>query len=202
MTDEGAREFDNLLGKVRSSKGLIIDVRNNTGGNTGNGYDVICHLTDKPLQGSKWKSPQYVPVRKAWDEEQKWYEGQASVIDPDTSTPPFLGPVVVLTNGGTGSAAEDFLIPLHYAHRATLVGERTSGSTGQSISVQLPGGDRAIVCAKRDTYPDGREFVGIGVIPDVEVRPTVEDIISGRDPVLEKGIEVLKGAAVDVESTT
>jgi len=51
----------------------------------------------------------------------------------------------------------------------------------------------------RDTYPDGREFVGVSVIPDVKVEPTQADIAAGRyfdsrDPGLDKGVEVLKAA--------
>ena len=49
----------------------------------------------------------------------------------------------------------------------------------------------ARICTKRDTYPDGREFVGIGVIPDIEIEPTRQDIAEGRDVVLEKALEVL-----------
>ena len=105
---------------------------------------------------------------------------------------PFLGPVVVLTNVGTVSAAEDFLIPLHASGRATLVGGRTAGTTGRPLFIDLPGGAKVRICTKRDTYPDGREFVGVGVIPDVEIYPTPQDIADGRDAVLEKGIEVLK----------
>jgi hypothetical protein len=49
----------------------------------------------------------------------------------------------------------------------------------------------ARVCTKHDTYPDGREFVGVGVIPDVEIHPTAVDIATNRDVVLGKAIEVL-----------
>ncbi len=43
-----------------------------------------------------------------------------------------------------------------------------------------------------DTYPDGRDFVGIGCIPDIEIEPTRQDIAAGRDVVLKKAIDVLK----------
>ncbi len=49
-------------------------------------------------------------------------------------------------------------------------------------------------------YPDGREFVGVGVIPDVEVHPTAVDIATDRDVVLEKGIALLKAAYVPKSS--
>jgi carboxyl-terminal processing protease len=55
----------------------------------------------------------------------------------------------------------------------------------------LPGGGSARICTKRDTYSDGREFVGYGVKPDIEVKRTVEDYIKKRDAQLEKAIAVL-----------
>ncbi|MHC4742441.1 MAG: S41 family peptidase, partial [Planctomycetota bacterium] len=76
--------------------------------------------------------------------------------------------------------------------RATVVGRKTAGSTGQPLSIKLPGFGGARICTKWDTYPDGREFVGIGIIPDVEVFPTSADIAENRDVVLEKGLEVLR----------
>jgi C-terminal processing protease CtpA/Prc len=39
------------------------------------------------------------------------------------------------------------------------------------------------VCTKKDTYPDGREFVGYGIQPDIEVKATVQDFIDQKDPV-------------------
>jgi C-terminal processing protease CtpA/Prc len=38
-----------------------------------------------------------------------------------------------------------------------------------------------------------KSMQGVGILPDVEVRPTVEGIRAGRDEVLEKGVEVLRG---------
>ena len=43
----------------------------------------------------------------------------------------------------------------------------------------------------RAYLPDGGEYVGVGLRPDVSIAPTKEDIRSGFDPVLEKGLEVL-----------
>jgi len=105
--------------------------------------------------------------------------------------------VVVLVGPRTLSAAEDFLIPLHASHRAYLVGQRTAGSTGQPLFMMLPGGGGASICTKWDTYPDGREFVGVGVIPDVEVYPTQAEVAAGlwsggKDPVPDRGVAVLQ----------
>ncbi len=183
-------QFDEVFDDIRKAQGLIIDVRDNGGGSSDIGYDVIGRLTDRTLETSRWKTRKYMPAFRAWGEEEEWYEGTHDPVQP-RGDDPFLGPVVVLTNVGTVSAAEDFLVPLHASGRATLVGGRTAGTTGQPLIIKFPGGAAAI-CTKWDSYPDGREFVGVGVIPDVEIYPTPQDIASGRDAVLEKGIEVLK----------
>jgi C-terminal processing protease CtpA/Prc len=56
----------------------------------------------------------------------------------------------------------------------------------------LPGGALARVCTKQDTYPDGREFVGIGIKPDIEIMPTVSDYLNKKDPVLDKALDYLE----------
>jgi hypothetical protein len=50
------------------------------------------------------------------------------------------------------------------------------------------------ICTKRNTLVDGREFVGIGIQPDLLVRPTIADFRANRDPVLEAGVKELTGA--------
>ncbi len=72
-----------------------------------------------------------------------------------------------------------------------MVGTATAGSTGQPMMFGLPGGGSARICVKRDTYPDGREFVGRGITPHVIVNPTVDDVRAGRDRVLESAAEIL-----------
>ncbi len=200
MTDEGPRGFKEVLDKVRASKGLIIDVRDNTGGCSEYGWSIVSRLTDKPLAASTWRSAQHVGAWAARGRQQKPLEGTPYIVEPADDAAPYLGPVVVLTNACTVSAAEDFLVPLNYSCRATLVGETTAGSTGNPLIVPLPGGGAAIVCAKHDTYPDGREFVGVGIAPDVEAHPTVADVAAGRDAILEKGIEVVKRSIADADA--
>ena len=128
-----------------------------------------------------------MPAYRAWGEEERWYNGKRSTINPRTKTP-FLGLIVVLIGPGTVSAAEDFVVALHAGGRAILVGGKTAGTTGQPLFIKLPGGGKGRICAKRDSYPDGREFVGIGVVPDVEVRPSQKSIATGKDLVVEKAL--------------
>jgi C-terminal processing protease CtpA/Prc len=104
---------------------------------------------------------------------------------------PYLGPVVVLVGPRTFSAAEDFLVAIVQSGRAKLVGAPSGGSTGQPLSVSLYRA-QARICTKWDRFADGREFVGVGVQPDVVVLPTREDVAEHRDPVLARAIAILK----------
>jgi C-terminal processing protease CtpA/Prc len=75
--------------------------------------------------------------------------------------------------------------------RGTIIGEPTGGSTGQPLIFDLPGGGYARVCSKHDRYPDGKEFVGVGVQPNVVVHPNIADFRAGRDTVLLAALDFL-----------
>jgi C-terminal processing protease CtpA/Prc len=100
-------------------------------------------------------------------------------------------PTVILLGHNTASAAEDFLICADKQKHMIKMGANSFGSTGQPYVFDLPGGGSARVCTKKDTYPDGREFVGYGIKPDVEVRPTLNDYLQKKDAVLDKAMEYL-----------
>ncbi len=62
------------------------------------------------------------------------------------------------------------------------------------VGFDLPGGGSARVCAKRETYPDGKKFVGIGIAPDIIINPTIEDLQNGKDSVKDKALELLNSS--------
>ncbi|MGD1019310.1 MAG: S41 family peptidase [Verrucomicrobiia bacterium] len=190
QTNQVVKDFEKIFPQVQQAKGLILDIRHNHGGNSGNGTAIISMLIGKPINDLQWKTRQYLPAFRAWGQKEQWHEEEGDPITPSRKDP-FLGPVVVLTGPETFSAAEDFVVVLQASQRATVVGERTGGSTGQPLTIDLPGGAKAQVCTKHNTYPDGREFVGVGVIPDVEVHPSAVDIATDRDVVLDKAIQVV-----------
>jgi len=194
--DRVVEEFQKVFDRQDLSllKGIILDIRYNPGGNSANGDRLISFLTDQPLKGEKWKSLSYVPAYRSWGRPTGWQEGDPSIVEPRAGKR-LTGPLVVLIGPGTFSAAEDFLVPLQYSGRAMLVGEKTAGSTGNQVVVPLPGGGTFRVVSLRSMFPDGREFVGIGISPDVEVHPTQHDLLQGKDPVLQKGIEVIRNWA-------
>jgi carboxyl-terminal processing protease len=186
------KEFDDLFPEIEKTSALILDLRNNGGGNSEIGWDILAHLTDKPFTIPAWRTTEYHPSFRAWG------LGPQSYTEPDGGRAPkagkfFAKPVVVLTSARTFSAAEDFCVGFDYMKRGAIIGEPTGGSTGQPLFFKLPGGLGARVRSKHDTYPDGREFVDVGVQPGVVVRPTVKGVRSGRDEVLEAALKYLKG---------
>jgi C-terminal processing protease CtpA/Prc len=185
-------KFKKNMDMIRGSKGLIIDVRENGGGNSGNGDRIVSLLIDKPILNSPWKTPQHIAAFQAWGRPKKWHIGEVEYVEPCEEIELFRGPIVALMGPESFSAAEDFLVLLHSSKRATLVGSKTGGSTGQPLRFEFDYGVNGRICTKRNTYPDGREFIGIGVIPDVEVHATQKSIAEGKDIVLQRGIEVLK----------
>lgn len=193
-SDRGAKEFDAKYDEIKQSQGLILDVRENGGGSTRHGYAIVSRLIKKTIPGSHWRSPKHIAAYKAWGWDVPWQEGDHGRIRPH-KTIHYDGPVVVLTGPGTVSAAEDFVVAFQTSGRGKVIGQKTNGSTGQPLQIRLPGGGGARICTKRDTCPDGRDFVGIGCIPDIEIEPTRYDIAAGRDPVLEMAIDALKKGA-------
>lgn len=192
-SDTVVAEFQKVLDGLDLARlqGMILDVRFNPGGNSAHAYSIASFLTDQPLKASRWKSLSYVPAHRSWGQPTGWIEGGPATIEPRQGKR-YSGPLVVLTGPGTFSAAEDFLVPLQYSGRAVLVGEKTAGSTGNPIVVPLPGGGKFRVVSKRDMFPDGREFVGIGISPEVAVHFTQQDLLDRTDPILQKGIDVIK----------
>ena len=205
--------FIEKLPELYKAKKLIIDLRDNGGGSTNVGREILEYLTnDKILYGSKNSSRLHIPSFKAWG---NWVEAKDTIGD-EWSKQSYLSfqdnyfhefdyepfnvelkakrlviPTAILIGHQTASAAEDFLVYADNQKHMTKIGEATYGSTGQPMLFDLPKGGRARVCTKRDTYPDGKEFVGYGIQPDIEVKTTLKDYMKNNDPVLKKAIAYL-----------
>ena len=178
--------FDSLFATISQTKGLIIDVRDNGGGSGDIGFHILKMLTDKPFSIPTSKRLKYISTP---GEEVEWDVDRAEEVTPESKY--YSKPVILLTGARTFSAGEDFSATFQYMKRGKIIGQPTGGSTGQPVGFDLPGGGHARVCGKRDTYPDGKSFVGIGIIPDIIVKPTIKDLLSGIDAVKDKAIDLL-----------
>jgi C-terminal processing protease CtpA/Prc len=206
--------FIQKLPELYKAKGLIIDLRYNGGGSTDIGTNILEYLTnDKVLYGSKSVTRNHIAAYKAWgvgltakdtatDKSDKKYFLCANNkyyydlgFDTDSiklKAKRIVVPTAILIGHNTGSSAEDFLIYADNQKHMIKIGENSFGSTGMPYSFDLVGGATARICTKKDTYPNGKEFVGYGVKPDIEVIPTVNDYIEKKDPVITKAVEYLK----------
>jgi carboxyl-terminal processing protease len=183
--------FDSLYAKLLPSKALIIDIRENDGGNSEQGFYVLSHFIEKNTLSAKSKTKQYISSLKARGQADTWFEIAPDTIRPISAKEKYLKPVIVLTSAQTFSAGEDFLVAFDNSKRGIKIGQTTGGSTGQPLFFDLPKGGRFRVCTKRDTYPNGKEFVGIGIIPEIGIQETVKSIQDKQDIVLEKAIEII-----------
>jgi carboxyl-terminal processing protease len=190
-SNEAADKYLAAFPEIARADAIIFDVRQNGGGSGNVGFRILATLTDKPFALSQWRTRLYRPAYRAWGIDEILV-GESDVSRRPDGTRLYTRPVVVLTSPRTFSAAEDFTAVFQGMKRGLIVGEPTGGSTGQPLFFDLPGGGRARVCTKRDTLPDGREFVGVGIQPDQVVRITVSDVRGGRDPVLAAALRALK----------
>jgi carboxyl-terminal processing protease len=192
-SEDGVKAFEAALPAIMKAKGLIIDVRENGGGDTGYGLEVLSYLAKGPIAKARSLERNESPYQRA-----RWDFMRLSPLQSSPSHPYesehaayFSGPVAVLAGPKTFSAAEDFLMSFDTMKRGTIVGSATGGSTGQPMFFNLPGGGSGRICVKNDSYPDGKRFVGVGILPQVAVAPTVADVRAGRDTVLERALEVI-----------
>lgn len=194
-------EFVSLIPLLKKQSGLVIDLRFNCGGDTRVGAEILSYLTDYELIGSKWCTRKHVAAYRSWGavlpEYQSyaigdaWVKGSADPITPQGKE--YLDfHIVILIGRNTASAAEDFLIYTSALKNVTTIGERTCGSTGQPVFGDLPGGGCFRICAKRDMYPNGKDFVGIGIEPDINVDRNIAHILSQVDWVKERAFQVLR----------
>ena len=186
-----ATDFVQLIDNLDISriKGMVIDVRYNMGGNSKICNKILGCLLNNEIRSTIMNFPNYSAANKAWGKETEWSKLSHSIMPRDGKK--YVGPIVLLLGPTTGSSAEDFVIALKTAQRASTVGEKTSGGGGNGLHSKLPGGGDFTVSTFKSTYPDGTEYIGIGIKPDYEVHPTVKDIFNKRDIILEKGVEVL-----------
>ncbi|MDE6535246.1 MAG: hypothetical protein K2K82_04460 [Muribaculaceae bacterium] len=100
--------------------------------------------------------------------------------------------IILLTDGYTGSAAEDFAVTMKNLGLATLVGTHTCGVISHPRYFDLPNGDSYGISTWAYFNPDGTGIIETGIIPDVEVELTADDLVKGTDSQLSKAIEILK----------
>lgn len=101
-------------------------------------------------------------------------------------------PTVVLVNQGSASGSEIVAGALQDHKKATLVGMTTFGKGSVQDYEELRDGSAVKITIAEWLTPNKRAIHEIGVKPDMEVDLTEEDFNAGRDPQMDKALEILK----------
>jgi carboxyl-terminal processing protease len=104
----------------------------------------------------------------------------------------YTGPLVILTDEGTVSAAETFAAAMQENGRAKIVGRPTIGAALPSAIERLPTGARFQYAIGVYRTPKGVILEGRGAQPDARVEITRRDLLAGRDPIIEKAISMIQ----------
>lgn len=187
--EDGAvvEQFNQILSELKCVKGIIIDIRNNNGGNGDYALAIAQRIAlSDTILTAKSKIRTNDSYRRTRDLSVVYKNVAPEIIINKVSSNERMGiPISILTSNATVSAAEDFLLFLDGQKHIKRIGQVTNGSTGQPMSVELVKGIWASICAIANYYPSGEEFVGVGVNPHIEVAETFKDRMDGRDKALE-----------------
>jgi C-terminal processing protease CtpA/Prc len=171
--------------------GLIIDMRQNSGGSGFLTTQMAAYFFNEPLitnSSSTYdkKSGEFTIDPRA---DSRFY------LPPENMR--YNGPVVVLVGPNCLSACEYFSYDMGIEDRATVIGQYPTGGLGGGIlsssQVMMPGGYLFQYPAVRPLDPDTGKIIieGTGVAPDVRVPVDEDTLFSGGDPVLDAGVQYL-----------
>jgi hypothetical protein len=158
---------------------LIIDLRNNGGGDPPFSADLLAYLMSEPFT--------YFAASSGYPE----------LLQPmDPHDIHFSGNVFALIGGGCFSSTNHFLSLVKHHGLATLVGEETAGSyycSASSTETTLHNSSIRAMVAKSVFATDVTGFeIGPGIMPDVTVVPTLDDILTGADPVMDEVLNIIR----------
>lgn len=179
----GDGNLDQTLNRLAICDGLIIDVRNNGGGNLTTAQKLAARFTNqKTLVG-------YMTHKTG--------KGHSDFSNP---YPVYIEPsngirwqkrAVVLTNRRSFSATNDFVNSMKQFPLITIVGDKTGGGSGLPFTSEIPCGWSIRFSASPMLDPQMNQ-IEFGINPDVKVDMTSEDMQKGKDTMIEYACKLLK----------
>lgn len=100
----------------------------------------------------------------------------------------YKGKVIVLVDENTQSHAEFTAMSLKTAPDVTIIGSQTAGADGNVCSFQVMKGFHTAFSGIGVFYPNKTETQRIGIVPDIEVKPTILGIQQGKDEIFERAV--------------
>jgi len=205
--------------ELKHTERLILDLRGNGGGSDETGMQLLQHLVDKPftyyadliLNNITFKFTKYGPPKQPRELPKDFAELGAdgkyhNLHHPNNGThdpakPVFLGRLFVLADGGSFSTTCEFTSNLRYRRKTTFIGEETGGAfygnnSGAVAQVILPHtGVTFYVPLMEYVMAVSGEPKRRGILPDVPVKRSVEDMLAGRDRGMEVALRLAKQAS-------
>lgn len=172
----GEGNLDDLLVLLMPCRGLIVDVRSNSGGNLTNAEKLAARFcNEKTLVG-------YIQ-HKTGPGHSDFSPMEARYLEPSANFR-WQKPVVVLTNRGVFSAANEFVMYMKALPGVTIVGDRTGGGAGMPFSSSLPNG-WSVRFSAVPMYDAQKQSTEFGIEPDYHVDLLQADVTRGRDTIIE-----------------
>lgn len=163
------------LREMHDAPGIIIDLRGNQGGLLG------------MIGGLGGLLSEYTSVLGSM----KTRNGQTPVLVTPQRRP-YTGPLAIMIDSSTQSAAEVFASGMQETHRAVVVGDVSAGNTLPSGILKLPTGALFQYAFGNYQSPDGIFLEGRGVIPDLIVKLNRRGLLRGSDPQLAAAVSKLR----------
>lgn len=160
--------------EANGARGIILDLRGNPGGLLGETVEIADMFLDGGLI--------LIQVERS---------GTERIAEARAGTVTQL-PVVIVQDEFSASGAELLAAALQDHGRATIVGAPSFGKGTVNHARELSNGGAVYVSIARWLTPQRNQIEGRGVIPDIEVRLTLEDIEANRDVAVIQAIEVLR----------
>jgi C-terminal processing protease CtpA/Prc len=169
--------------KIENTKGLIIDIRN--------------YPSDFPIYAlSSYLMPKSTPFVKFTNgsiENPGLFTFTKSLNAGKKNKNYYKGKVIILINEISQSSAEFHTMAYRVNPNSTVIGSTTAGADGNVSQFYLPGGISSMISGIGVYYPEGKETQRIGIVPDIELKPTIQGIKEGKDELLDKAIEIING---------
>lgn len=162
---------------TQDPKGIILDLRDNPGGYLDGAVNIAGWFL-KP--GDKVVSEEF----RSPDQNQV-FTSYGSGIFKNT-------PMVIIINGGSASASEILAGAIKDDRAVKLIGEKSFGKGTVQELETLKNGSMVKITVAHWRMPAGELIDKNGIDPDYKVALTDDDIKAGRDPQLDKAIEILK----------